>query len=89
VAIKADPAGEFAALVFKIATDTHVGKLAYLRIYSGSIESGKVVYNMTREGRKERIGRLLQMHANQRQDIPVAAAGDIRSRCWSQEHRYR
>ncbi len=77
VAIKADPAGEFAALVFKIATDSHVGKLAYLRIYSGSIESGKVVYNMTREGRKERIGRLLQMHANQRQDIPVVAAGDI------------
>lgn len=77
VALKADPEGEFAALVFKIATDPHVGKLAYLRIYSGSIESGKVVYNITREGRKERIGRLLQMHANQRQDLPVALAGDI------------
>ncbi|PKL41576.1 MAG: elongation factor G, partial [Candidatus Riflebacteria bacterium HGW-Riflebacteria-2] len=75
--ITVDPAGEFSALVFKIATDSHVGKLAYLRIYSGSIESGKVVYNVTREGRKERIGRLLQMHANQRQDIPMATAGDI------------
>ncbi|MBU1106932.1 MAG: elongation factor G [Candidatus Riflebacteria bacterium] len=77
VAIKTDPAGEFAALVFKIATDPHVGKIAYLRIYSGSVESGKVVYNVTRDGRKERIGRLLQMHANQRQDLTVAAAGDI------------
>lgn len=77
VEIKADPDGEFAALVFKIATDPHVGKLAYLRIYSGSIESGKVVYNITRDGRKERIGRLLQMHANQRQDIPIAVTGDI------------
>ncbi|OGK06639.1 MAG: translation elongation factor G [Candidatus Riflebacteria bacterium GWC2_50_8] len=77
VAITVDPAGEFAALVFKIATDPHVGKLAYLRIYSGSIESGKVVYNLTRDGRKERIGRLLQMHANQRQDLPAASAGDI------------
>ena len=77
VTIAVDPAGEFAALVFKIATDPHVGKLAYLRIYSGSIESGKVVYNLTRDGRKERIGRLLQMHANQRQDLPAASAGDI------------
>lgn len=77
VEIKSDPEAPFAALVFKIATDPHVGKLAYLRIYSGTIESGKVVYNITREGRKERIGRLLQMHANQRQDLPRAAAGDI------------
>ncbi len=77
VEIKSDPEAPFSALVFKIATDPHVGKLAYLRIYSGSIESGKVVYNVTREGRKERIGRLLQMHANQRQDLPRATAGDI------------
>ena len=77
VDIVSDPEGQFSALVFKIATDPHVGKLCYMRIYSGSIESGKVVYNVTREGRKERIGRLLQMHANQRQDIPRASAGDI------------
>lgn len=77
VEILADPAAPFAALVFKIATDAHVGKIAYLRIYSGTIESGKVVYNINRDGRKERIGRLLQMHANQRQDLPKAQAGDI------------
>ena len=77
VEISSDPEGPFSALVFKIATDPHVGKICYMRIYSGSIESGKVVYNVTREGRKERIGRLLQMYANQRQDIPRASAGDI------------
>ena len=77
VEIPSDPDAPFSALVFKIATDPHVGKLTYMRIYSGSIESGKVVYDVTREGRKERIGRLLQMHANQRQDIPRASAGDI------------
>lgn len=77
VEILADPAAPFAALVFKIATDAHVGKIAYLRIYSGTIESGKVVYNINRDGRKERIGRLLQMHANQRQDLAKAQAGDI------------
>lgn len=77
VEIESDPNAPFTALVFKIATDPHVGKIAYLRIYSGTIESGKVVYNINREGRKERIGRLLQMHANQRQDITKAQAGDI------------
>ncbi|OQB50846.1 MAG: Elongation factor G [bacterium ADurb.Bin157] len=77
VKIESDPEGPFVALAFKIATDPHVGSLAYLRIYSGSIESGKVVYNVTRDGRKERIGRLLQMHANQRQDVSKAVAGDI------------
>ncbi|MDD3001482.1 MAG: elongation factor G [Candidatus Riflebacteria bacterium] len=77
VKVESDPEGPFVALAFKIATDPHVGSLAYLRIYSGSIESGKVVYNVTRDGRKERIGRLLQMHANQRQDVSKAVAGDI------------
>lgn len=77
VEIPCDGDAPFSALVFKIATDPHVGKLTYMRIYSGSIESGKVVYDVTREGRKERIGRLLQMHANQRQDIPRASVGDI------------
>ncbi len=77
VQIAADPDAPFAALAFKVATDPHVGKLVYLRVYSGCLESGKVVYNLNRESRKERIGRLLQMHANQRQDIPKAQAGDI------------
>ncbi|GAB4273143.1 MAG: elongation factor G [Candidatus Rifleibacteriota bacterium] len=77
VSIKADAKAPFAALAFKVATDPHVGKLVYLRIYSGSLEAGKVIYNTSRGGRKERIGRLLQMHANQRQDIPMAQAGDI------------
>jgi elongation factor G len=75
--IESDPDKPFEALVFKIATDPHVGSLAYMRIYSGTVETGKVVYNATRDGRKERIGRLLHMHANQRQDIPRASAGDI------------
>ena len=77
VEIAADPDAPFAALAFKVATDPHVGKLVYLRVYSGTLESGKVVYNLNRGSRKERIGRLLQMHANQRQDMPKAQAGDI------------
>lgn len=77
VKIPADPEAEFAALVFKVATDTHVGKLAYLRVYSGALDAGKVVYNVSKEGRKERIGRFLQMHANQRKDLDRVEAGDI------------
>jgi elongation factor G len=77
VKIETDPEKEFAALAFKVASDTHVGKLVYLRIYSGTLESGKVVYNISRDGKKERIGRLLQMHANQRQDLQKVRAGDI------------
>jgi elongation factor G len=77
VEIAADPEAPFSALVFKIATDPHVGKLVYLRIYSGTLEAGKVVYNLNRGSKKERIGRFLQMHANQRQDLPKAQAGDI------------
>ncbi|WP_306479344.1 elongation factor G [Finegoldia magna] len=66
----------FAALAFKIATDPYVGKLAFTRIYSGSIESGSYVYNSTK-GKRERIGRILMMHANKREEIDKAYAGDI------------
>jgi len=66
----------FAALVFKITTDPFVGRLAYLRVYSGSIRSGATVYNM-RTGKKERITRLYQMHANKQNAREVIEAGDI------------
>lgn len=66
----------FAGLAFKIVSDPFVGKLAYCRIYSGTLSSGTYVYNSTKE-RKERIGRLLLMHANHREDIDSAYSGDI------------
>ena len=76
VELKADDNEPFAALVFKLMSDKHVGHLAYLRVYSGSAKTGKAVLNATR-GRKERFGRLLQMHANKRQDLEEIFAGDI------------
>ena len=66
----------FAGLAFKIVSDPFVGKLAYCRIYSGTLQSGSYVYNSTKE-KKERIGRLLLMHANHREDIDNAYSGDI------------
>ncbi len=66
----------FSALAFKIATDPYVGKLTFFRVYSGVLNSGSYVYNSTRN-RKERIGRLLQMHANKREEISEVRAGDI------------
>ena len=66
----------FAAIAFKIATDPYVGKLTFFRVYSGRLAKGTQVYNAT-TGRKERIGRLLFMHANRREDIEGVAAGDI------------
>lgn len=66
----------FAALTFKIMTDPYVGKLAFFRVYSGTLESGSYVYNSTK-GKRERIGRILQMHANHRQEIEKVYAGDI------------
>jgi len=66
----------FSGLAFKIATDPFVGKLAYLRVYSGSVKSGSYVINAGK-GKRERIGRLLLMHANKREEIEVAYAGDI------------
>lgn len=72
----ADDNGPFAALAFKIMTDPFVGKLSFFRVYSGSLNSGSYVYNSTK-GKRERIGRILQMHANKREDIEVVYAGDI------------
>ena len=66
----------FAALVFKIMTDPYVGQLAFFRVYSGSLKSGDSVYNVAK-ARKERIGRLLRMHANKREEIQDIMAGDI------------
>jgi elongation factor G len=66
----------FAALAFKIQTDPHLGKLTYVRVYSGRIDSGAQVVNSTKD-RKERIGKVYQMHANKREDRPFAQAGDI------------
>jgi len=66
----------FSALAFKIQLDPHVGKITYVRIYSGSLKSGSYVYNVT-SGRKERVSRLLLMHANQREEIEEAFAGEI------------
>ena len=66
----------FAALAFKIATDPFVGSLTFIRVYSGVLESGSTVYNPVK-GKKERIGRLLQMHANTREEIKEVRAGDI------------
>ena len=72
----ADDSEPLAALAFKIATDPHVGKLTYFRVYSGSLDKGSQVLN-TRTGRNERIGRILEMHANDRVDLDSVAAGDI------------
>jgi len=66
----------FAALAFKIATDPFVGKLTFFRVYSGVLKSGSYVYNSTKD-RRERVGRLLQMHANKREEIEEVRAGDI------------
>ena len=66
----------FSALAFKIMTDPYVGKLAFFRVYSGVLKSGSYVYNSTK-GRKERIGRILQMHANNRKEIDTVYSGDI------------
>ena len=66
----------FAALAFKIATDPFVGKICFFRVYSGTIEAGTPCYNSVKD-QKERMGRILQMHANHREDIPICYAGDI------------
>ena len=71
-----DDSEPFSALVFKIVTDPYVGRLAYLRVYSGKLKQGSSVYNPTKE-KKERIGRLIRMYADRREDIEEASAGDI------------
>ena len=68
--------GPFAALAFKIMTDPYVGKLTFFRVYSGTLDSGSYVLNSTK-GKRERIGRILQMHANHREEIKVVYSGDI------------
>jgi elongation factor G len=71
-----DDAAPFSALAFKIMTDPYVGKLTYIRVYSGSLAKGSGVINSTKD-RKERVGRILQMHANHREDLDSVYAGDI------------
>jgi elongation factor G len=73
---KADDGEPFAALAFKIANDPYVGKLTFFRVYSGSLPSGSYIYNSTK-GKRERIGRILQMHANKREERDEVYAGDI------------
>ncbi len=72
----ADPTEPFSALAFKIASDPHLGKLTYIRIYSGTLETGSQVINSVK-GKKERIGKIYQMHANKREERPSAIAGQI------------
>ncbi|HEY3060021.1 MAG TPA: elongation factor G [Chloroflexota bacterium] len=71
-----DPSEPFCALAFKIVTDPFVGKLAFIRVYSGTLKTGSYAYNSTRDQR-ERVGRLVQLHANERKDIPDVKAGEI------------
>ncbi|WP_240377826.1 elongation factor G [Bacillus piscicola] len=73
---KADDNGPFAALAFKVATDPYVGKLTFFRVYSGKLDSGSYVRNSTKE-KRERVGRILQMHANSREEISTVYSGDI------------
>ena len=73
---RASDKGPFSALAFKITADPFAGQLTYFRVYSGRLETGSYVYNVT-QGKRERIGRLLKMHANKREDIDVVYAGDI------------
>lgn len=73
---ESDDSKPFSALAFKIMTDPFIGRLTYFRVYSGTIESGSYVYNSTKD-KRERFGRLVQMHANHREDIPQVYSGDI------------
>ena len=78
VVLSREPKDEasFSALAFKIAADPHLGKLTYIRIYSGTLDTGTSVLNSTK-GRKERIGKIYRMHANKREEIPTVGAGEI------------
>lgn len=75
--IPAQDDSPLSALVFKIVTDPYVGRLAYVRVYSGIISQGQTVQNTTKRGKKERIGRLIRMHADRREDVTEIRAGDI------------
>src|SRR5207237_5139477 len=72
----AGPSEPFAALAFKIMSDQHLGKLTYIRVYSGTLEAGSSVLNSIK-GRRERIGKIYQMHANKREERPFTTAGQI------------
>jgi len=74
--IKVDISSPLAALAFKVATDPFVGRLTYVRVYAGVLKSGSYVYNAT-SGEKERVGRLVQMHSNSREEVPEIQAGHI------------
>jgi len=76
IPVSADDSESFAGLAFKIATDPFVGKLCFIRVYSGVLESGSYIYN-TATGKKERVGRLVRMHANSREEVNEVYAGDI------------
>ncbi|HJE86136.1 MAG TPA: elongation factor G, partial [Levilactobacillus hammesii] len=76
VTLRANDDDPFAALAFKVATDPFVGRLTYIRVYSGTLEAGSYVLNSTKD-KRERVGRLLQMHSNHRQEIPEVFSGDI------------
>jgi elongation factor G len=73
---QSDPKGPLAGLAFKIMTDPYVGRLTFVRVYSGTLASGSYVYNTTK-GKKERVGRVLKMHANHREEVSELRAGDI------------
>jgi elongation factor G len=73
---KADDDEPFAALAFKLQTDPFVGQLTFFRVYSGKVEAGSYIYNAT-NGKKERLGRILRMHANEREDVKIVYAGEI------------
>ena len=75
--IPAQDDAPLSALVFKIVTDPYVGRLAYVRVYSGVLSQGQTVQNTTKKGRKERIGRLIRMHADHREDVDEIRSGDI------------
>ena len=75
----------FAALAFKIMTDPFVGRLTFFRVYSGVLNSGSYVLNTTK-GKRERIGRILQMHANSRQEIDTVYSGDIAAAVGFERH---
>ena len=76
VTCKADAKAPFSALAFKVVTDPYVGRLVYFRVYSGSVEAGTYVYNSTKDN-KERAGRIVLMHANDREEVKVVSAGEI------------
>ncbi|MBU2578359.1 elongation factor G [Patescibacteria group bacterium] len=75
--ISAQDDAPLGALVFKIVTDPYVGRLAYVRVYSGILSQGQTVHNTTKNGKKERIGRLIRMHADHREDVTEICTGDI------------